>query len=94
MNRLQEAIEQWVRAEFVFRMGPMAFSDQTANWLVLAEENLRAQVTDGKTDLREAAKALGVRVERVEPTTTKPKPKPAPAKPVERKRLKVGLFDK
>jgi hypothetical protein len=66
MSKLRNAVENWIRAEHAFRLGPDAYSNRTQAWLIQAEEQLR-KACSGKKHLHNAAKALGVKVEQERP---------------------------
>jgi predicted metal-dependent hydrolase len=65
MGKLADAIEDWIRAEYAFRLGQDPYSNWTQEWLTKAEEKLRFCLTS-KEGLREAARELGVKVDREE----------------------------
>jgi hypothetical protein len=61
---LSKAVAAWVRAEYMFRLGPRAYQDQETDWYLKACDQLRAAAT-GHEDLGRAARALGVPPTRV-----------------------------
>lgn len=61
MGRLTRAIETWIRAEYFFRQGPDPYTRAGQDSLLKAEDKLRKVIT-GETDIIEAARALGVHV--------------------------------
>lgn len=65
MSKLREAIEAWIRAEFLFRLGPFAYEDEPTKWYLEAEDRMRKAVS-GEADLTEAARAIGVEVDELE----------------------------
>lgn len=57
-DELIKRAQQWVRAEYYFRLGKAAFNDETMEWYVRAERRLRKALT-GYADLEKAFVALG-----------------------------------
>lgn len=54
---IEQALEAWLRAEWLFRCGPNAYDQQTADWYEQATENLR-QAAFGVGDLHKAYRSL------------------------------------
>jgi hypothetical protein len=98
LENLIDAAEEWVKAEFTYRLGPNPYTTRKQTRLIEAEENLRKALT-GKKYLRNAAKKLGVDVDT---PPFKPLPVPSGASkpgkgtvtpPKQQKRPQKGLFD-
>jgi len=64
-KNIKEQVENWVRAEFHFRLGEYGSKDITGaqDALVKMERRLRRAVT-GKGDLKEAGEKLGLKIEK------------------------------
>jgi len=58
-NALEEVIRNWVRAEFMFRSSDRAYTAETQEWLLEAEDRLR-QIVTGHTNLLFAGDVVGV----------------------------------
>lgn len=58
MLDLKQAIEAWIKAEYIFRLGPHAYQTPATEAMIAAEQSLRAAVT-GQGDLGAAADRLG-----------------------------------
>ena len=56
---IEAKVANWIRADYEFRFGSYAFSQDRQDWLVRAERELREALT-GEGTLRASAQALGV----------------------------------
>ncbi len=56
-DKLTRAVEQWIRAEWCFRLGPYPYTREAEGWLLQAERKLRRALT-GKGKLGDAHKVL------------------------------------
>lgn len=65
MSKIEKAVREWIRAEFLFRHGPFCFEREAADAYFMAESRLRALVS-GAADLRGAAINSGVDVHSLE----------------------------
>lgn len=99
LKRVYSATKAWVRAEFAFRLGPVAYETEPTNLYLKAEAKLRKVLT-GSSRLARAGKRLGCKATDFEVARRKhlkklvgadSVPKPKKDKPPQRKRL--GLFD-
>lgn len=59
---ISQAARDWVAAEVMFRLGPLAYGDETTSAYIRGEEALRKAVV-GASDLRAAAKHLGLNLD-------------------------------
>jgi len=59
LERVVNAVKLWIRAEYQFRLGNQAYSDETTKWYLRAERRLR-RIAAGSSDLEKAAKSIGV----------------------------------
>lgn len=57
MTKLEQAVAEWIRAEWEFRCGVQAYQGNTPDWLSKTERRLRRALT-GKGDLDEAFNKL------------------------------------
>lgn len=59
MDKLETAVANWIRAEWLFRASPVAYSGQTQEWFLAACDKLRAALT-GEMDIENAVKVIGL----------------------------------
>lgn len=59
MGKLRKAIKDWIKADYAFRMGPVAYTAMSQEFLIHAESGLRKAVT-GTDQITEAAQRVGL----------------------------------
>lgn len=56
-EKLKQAVTNWIKAEWAFRLGPCAYLDHTAEHYMKAEAKLRRALTE-RGELKDAFEAL------------------------------------